>query len=362
MGGKDTIGSVLNPHGDGINRQQIIRYAGNKAKILDFLIPIITKNLPAEKTILDLFAGTHSVGYALKDRNQVIGNDVQRYSWAIGKGIIEADYSLSKTSAEKEILPLLKSYDVEGYHLFSETFAGTYFGLTQCNDIDKLKFAIDTAEIPVNKRFAYLCCLMYAMSKVASTTGYFAQYLAPRKTRELKRLSVVDAFLNRCEKFSIVKSKTKNYSLNFEYTKLFSTKRLKKYVEQSSLVYADPPYSAAQYSRYYHILETLVKYDYPTVEFKGLYRKDRCFSGFSNVSKVNGEFQNLFSNVAKFDKPLILSYVNSGSGLLPEKEVVELAESNFSTVSKPIKLDYNHSMMGNGKPKKVEEFLLVCKN
>ena len=203
---------------------------------------------------------------------------------------------------------------------------------------------------------------MYALSNVASTTGYFAQYLPPNETRRLKRKNIMKVFLNKCGTFSIVKGAVSdNRSLNYDYKKLFNNKKLKKFVQESDLVYADPPYSTAQYSRYYHVLETLVKYDDPKVEFKGLYRPDRFSSAFSKTSEVEKEFEYLFSNVAKFNKKLVLSYVNSGSGLLPEKTVVTLAESFFSKVSKPIRFNYNHSMMGNGKPKPVEEFVLVCR-
>lgn len=346
---------------DGIDRQQVIKYAGNKSRLLPFLIPIIRKRLARGKTLLDLFAGTHSVGYALKTRNRIIGNDVQAYSWAIGKGILEGDYSLNRILAEKEIIPLFDSYQEEKYNLFSKSFVNTYFGSAQCKEIDQLKFAIDTADIPDNKKFAYLCCLMYSMSILASTTGYFAQYLPSQRTKEHKKKSIVEKFLERCEDFTLVKGQGKNLSLNVDYKQLLFNPNFEQYTSQSDLIYADPPYSAAQYSRYYHVLETIVKYDYPKIEFKGRYRNDRFQSGFSNTSEVREEFHALFSGVAKFDKTLILSYVNSGSGLLPENEVVELAESSFSRVSKPIKLDYLHSCMGNGKPKKVEEFLLVCR-
>lgn len=36
------------------------------------------------------------------------------------------------------------------------------------------------------------------------------------------------------------------------------------------LVYADPPYTSDQYSRYYHIYETLILYDYPAARGRGL--------------------------------------------------------------------------------------------
>ena len=42
-----------------------------------------------------------------------------------------------------------------------------------------------------------------------------------------------------------------------------------------SVVYADPPYTRDHYSRYYHLLDTLLLYDYPDPVGKGQYRLDR---------------------------------------------------------------------------------------
>ncbi|WP_239508159.1 DNA adenine methylase, partial [Proteus mirabilis] len=35
------------------------------------------------------------------------------------------------------------------------------------------------------------------------------------------------------------------------------------------MVYADPPYTSVQYSRYYHVLNVLTDYDYPVCEGPG---------------------------------------------------------------------------------------------
>ncbi|MBU0527940.1 DNA adenine methylase [Candidatus Micrarchaeota archaeon] len=339
---------------------QVVKYAGNKAKLLGHLIPIITKILAPNQTLLDLFAGTHAVGYALKTRNRIIGNDVQAYGWAIGKGILESNYSLSTESAKDEILSMFDDFDYEKYHLFSEIYSNTYFGKKQCLEVDKLKFAIDNSNIPTKKKFSYLCCLMYSMGQNASTTGYFAQYLPREKTKQQKSRSIIDHFLKKCNSFNLVKGSSRNISLKYDYKKLFSDKRLTHYIEDSAVIYADPPYSQAHYSRYYHILETLVEYDYPKTSYKGLYRPGRFLSDFCRKSTVEKEFQRMFSSIATHDKKLVLSYVNSGSGLLPEKKLLEIASTEFSNVSEPIRFNYHHSRLGNGKPLKVEEYVLVC--
>lgn len=64
--------------------------------------------------------------------------------------------------------------------------------------------------------------------------------------------------------------------------------------------YLDPPYTIDHYSRFYHVLETLVAYDYPELEEKtfhgkkylmnGRYRNDRVQSNYCIPSKGKNEF------------------------------------------------------------------------
>ena len=56
---------------------QILRYMGNKRGLLNWLMPILEEQLGVGDTVLDLFAGTSSVGYALKAKNKIIANDIQ---------------------------------------------------------------------------------------------------------------------------------------------------------------------------------------------------------------------------------------------------------------------------------------------
>ena len=67
------------------------------------------------------------------------------------------------------------------YRLFSITYSGSYLGLHQCIQIDSIRHAIDILyhqEIVDENQRRWLClALCQAMSKVATTTGHFAQYL-----------------------------------------------------------------------------------------------------------------------------------------------------------------------------------------
>lgn len=82
--------------------------------------------------------------------------------------------------------------------------------------------------------------------------------------------------------------------------------------------YADPPYTIDHYSRFYHVLETLILRDDPKLAavarngtispMRGLYRSERVQSSFSIPSQAPTAFQRMFAQIASERKPLVLSY------------------------------------------------------
>lgn len=333
----------------------LIKYAGSKAKLLDFLIPQIKENLDEGKLFVDLFAGTCSVSYALKDRNSIFCNDVQSYSKTIADALILNNKNLSSDSVKADIIDRPEE-SLASYDLFTKIYSDTYFSKSQCVEIDKIRSKIDQIESKW-KRSIYLVALMHSMSYCASTTGHFAEYLRIKNNK-----SITERFVEKCNSLEVKKGRNKHFSSSLDYKKIVNYNEYEKLIKKAGLIYADPPYSDAQYSRFYHVLETLIKYDYPEVEHQGKYRKDRFFSDFCRKAKVESEFVNLFKFASENSSAtLMISYVNHGRGLLSETKLTELAKRYYDRIMIK-RADYKHSKLGNkGALKSVEEFLLICK-
>ncbi|MDO8263889.1 MAG: DNA adenine methylase [Gallionella sp.] len=159
------------------------------------------------------------------------------------------------------------------YCLFTITFSDGYFGFAQSVEIDSIRYAIAQCEergllLPDESRWL-LISLSHAVVKVATTTGHFAQYLNINENNARgyitkRQRSVWDAWLECTLNLKPAGSKNwrkKNRVFNMDSLSLLQ--RLSMTKQKPSVVYADPPYTKDQYSRYYHIWETLVKYDYP---------------------------------------------------------------------------------------------------
>ena len=132
-----------------------------------------------------------------------------------------------------------------------------------------------------------------------------------------------------------------------------------------SAVYLDPPYSKLQYSRYYHLLNVLVDYDYPPVERIGRYPpKDRRFSSRFEYQPgvAEREFERYFRACAEAKLDLFMSY--GERGFVPIPRLITLMRQYFRSVHVFSELLRHHSQ---GVPlpstgRRVREFVLVGTN
>lgn len=342
-----------------------IRYMGNKRKLSKFIVPEIQKLTYEGDTVFDLMAGTNCIGYVLKTRNRIISNDIQWYSLIIGKALIENNiFNITQEDIETEILPFYSlNKEKKNFSFFLDNYSDTYFSAEQCLDIDSIRFAIE--RIPnenkgMYKRALYLTCLMSAMGYAQSTPGHFAQYMPKDHYRivALRKLNILNAFLKKCSEFRIVFSDFQNKAFRGDWRCFFDDNKYTDILKETVVFYVDPPYTVEQYSRFYHLLDTLVLYDYPKLQHKGLYRPDRYKSFFCYRSKVQKEFNDLIYGVfQKTNANIVLSY--SSTGLVSKDSILKICNKYFNHVELQ-EFSYPHSTQGKGSLEHVREYLISC--
>lgn len=339
-----------------MNTIDTIRYMGIKTPLLPYILPKIQEITPAKGTVLDIMAGSNAVSYALKEFYTVYTNDIQAYSYTISNAIIvNQTENISSTTALDELLDNYNYNEVhKTYSYFEITYSSTYFSQKQCSDIDSLRYAIDQLDNPIRKSL-YLFALMGAMCKVQSTPGHFAQYMPSTHSRivPLQKMNLFEEFLQKCNLYSdLYFCNNTNLAFNMDFHDLLS----QDICDKVDTIYLDSPYTQEQYSRFYHILETVVKYDNPEVHFKAKYRDDRFQSSFCYKGKVEQEFITIFEYCKKNNINLLISYSNKG--LLPVERLHELANTYFNNTNLEY-IDYKHSTQGKGS-NKLKEILLTC--
>lgn len=224
------------------------RYIGSKAKLTEWIMNLIDKETENINTFVDIFAGTASVSnQTIQKYNQVIINDILYANNVIYKGF------LKKGKWDKAKLnDIITNYnrldaDLIDENYFSENFGGKFYEHNTAKligyirqDIENLKPELTDKEYNI-----LLTTLIYNIDKLANTVGHFDAYIKkPIKPRPL-RLRLIDA-------------------QDFDNVKIYreDANKLAQQIN-SDLVYIDPPYNSRQYNRFYHLYETLVKWDKP---------------------------------------------------------------------------------------------------
>lgn len=412
---------------------QTIQYLGSKARLVSEICPLLLQDSP--HSVVDLFAGTGTIAYALKGYTQVYANDVQRYSYTILDAIlngsnlpphdIDAVFLNANANYEKLLEYYSEAVELERRHLLTEGeswvdsysdfcagtphvyakeshlecfrqsrdllqrivpgvqpgqgvppclftayYANTYFGLSQCMEIDAMRGAIACVRDEA-ARNVLLTALMSAMSISASTTTHFAQYLRVKDTNTARFLAakrsqpIIPLVRERLRAYAELGLTNHRLSPplhcgNADYLDFLAQAPL----DDGVVVYADPPYFKEHYSRYYHVLETLCLYDYPELTFNkriddvtvGRYRVTRNSSPFGRKASALGGFENLVKACSEKSSAIAISY--SENSIVSIKDIISTASAYYDVKVSEFRL--NHSSQGRAdSTKTVTEVLLM---
>ena len=271
----------------------------------------------------------------------------------------DSKYIANSHQLEEERSQLCRRPTQFPYRLCAITLADGYFGLQQSIEIDSARYAMDASrsagEIDDDDYRWLLIALGYAAMRTATTTGHFAQFLkvsaknlvAYVKQRRRAVWSTWEECQSGMRPVGSAPWRSKNRSFNRESISLLGylvDERVKP-----AVIYADPPYTDDQYSRYYHVWETLVRYDYPAAAGEGRYRPDRFCTPFSRVSEVRWAFTQLFKRSAALGADIVVSYPEDGLLKRIGCDMVELLKESFCSVSIAAELSHAHSTMGASK-------------
>ncbi|EOL13302.1 DNA methyltransferase [Enterococcus faecalis] len=411
---------------------KILNYQGNKASLMPFISENIRKYISPGENICDLFAGSGSVGAYLKGSYSVVANDAELYSSIISSSLLNTPSTSSLLNAKEAffkgyktnfrmllssheeavakernllvfdstngLISLYESFPTiwngldelinykqlgkdNQYNLFLYYYSGSYFGIEQSVQIDSIIKTIHEVD-SVETQNVLLSCLFYAMNEtVFSKDGHMAQPLNIEKnsTRHLKqrKRNVIAYFESKLDEFikkspesePIEKSKVFNQDMSaLLKNSEFNQQRIK-------LIYADPPYTDMQYSRYYHLLNVAAKYDYPEPTIsrgkftKGLYTEGRNQSDLSKKSTAKGRLEELFNYCHENGVVLALSYAypkdesnqKTDRYTVSIEELVDIAKRVFGNKRVQIELkDYQHANNRNSSAKEVFEYLILC--
>ena len=239
-------------------------YIGSKEKVNEWMFSKMCADIdPQHETFFDACTGSASVSkYAAKmGFSKIICNDLMEFSSHIARGALVLPASkLPEAVSLIGEMNSLSGTDGFFYKNYSEDSGRLFFSNENAKKIDACRQFIEANVKDAFVKSYLLYCMLEAFSGVSNCTGVHAAFLKKYKARALKPLLIKPQpslhlecpvkIFNR-DILSLLKSKS----------------RTRKELDET-LLYVDPPYNERQYGPNYHLYETLVKYDDPTIAGK----------------------------------------------------------------------------------------------
>lgn len=235
------------------------RYTGSKYKLSEWISDLITKNCEGN-SFCDLFAGTAIISKRMIDNvDEIYINDFLYSNEVIYKAFFEqSDFDYKKLNDLKKEFSKIQPAEIPENYV-SINFGNKFFSYNDALCIGFIREQIENNEdLNEKEKNIMLASLLYSLDRAANTVGHYDAYI--------KGKMISDTFV-----FDLITP------YDFENKKVhisrLNANELAKKIS-CDIVYIDPPYNSRQYSRFYHILENITKWEKP--ELFGTARKPKA--------------------------------------------------------------------------------------
>lgn len=364
-----------------------MKYMGSKrAMLTNGLGTLLTQAVEGRHRFVDLFSGSAVVAKYVASQFSipVHATDLQQYAVTLGAAVLHRTKTVDTTAvwrewirranrmicAEDDLLRLSEVLNVPyfdgGNHTLyravvatvrhaaslvpdsfslTKAYGGFYFGLSQAIWLDALRATVPDGPL----RDVAIAALIEAGSECSASPGHTAQPFAPTSTglkhllgawardlcgRVRLRFSEIAAQHALCTGAALVADAV-------EYT---------KQLVATDLVFIDPPYSEVQYSRFYHVLESIATGSVGSVFGVGRYPaiQLRPQSNFSRKRPAIAEFDRLMLGVAAAGATALVTFPEGqASNGLSGEIVEEISERYFRVARRAVRSTFS-TLGGNG--------------
>lgn len=310
------------------------RYIGSKAKLLPWIFDIIQKETTNVKSFCDIFAGTGVVANeAIQKFGSVIVNDLLFSNQVIYKAFWGKGRA-SKIKIQK-LISEFNSLDADSLddNYFSLNYGNKFFDMASARKIGFIRDYIEQEKekLTTKEKNILLASLIYGIDKIANTLGHYEAYIHKEIEPRNLKIKMIDF------------QSLQNVEIHQEDANTLA-RRI-----SCDLVYIDPPYNSRQYSRFYHLYETLVKWNKPKLSGTAMKPPIENMSEYCS-SRAKIAMSDLVKNL--HTRYLVVSYnntYNSKSSSSQNKIQLEELHSILSSVGKTKKFEHSHKFFNAGK-------------
>lgn len=353
-----------------LNKIPQVRIIGGKYKMLENILKTMEKEGITGKTFFDVFCGSTSIGRFFKRKFLITSNDILYFSYVLQKALICLNsypkfkgltFMVNENDEEKETVSKVLEYlnNINGskgfiyrhYTPASKVVDGIerkYFSELNGERIDAVRMKIEdwftNKNITEDEYFYLIASLLLAVQKIANISGTYGTYNKIWDARAKKPLKL--------QVIEIINSKFNHKAFNDDSLKLLNK-------INCDIAYVDPPYNSRQYISNYHILETIAKYDSPTINGKsGIRSYNEEKSTFCSSKTAKRDMLKLLSELRA--NYIILSY--NSEGVLSKNEIKEICEKSKLDNIKIYEFPYRRfKSNGNTNHNEVMEYIFTGK-
>ena len=346
-----------------------VKYIGSKFGLLDEIMDMVAEHIPLtpgnrkRPSMIDAFTGTTRVAQAFRQHGWA--TQTSDLSWA-SECYAQTFLQMNDNTYLKPVIDSLNKVNPKNGWLtknYCDTVSekGTVVRVWQQKNGQKADAIRDSIEIRGKRltppeKATLVTSLIFALDKVDNTVGIQQAYLKKWATRSYKDL-VLDLP-------QIVKMK------NPPPNKHYVGDCLKIKYEPADLAYLDPPYSTHTYFSYYHIWDSIARWDKPEVGLKTNRRIDRVTSADEYDDTMSSPWNSKISAPKAFEtlvanlpvKYVLISY--SSDSLVPIDDLIEICKGFGKTIVKQI--NYKRHIMSqivgeDAGEKNNKEYLILVK-
>lgn len=327
------------------------RYTGSKYKLMPWIKKLIIEHCSEHDILFDVFGGTGVVTAELLDItktniiNDFLYSNEVFYKAFFGKEKYEYE-KLKKYMHKYNTLD--KSVLQDNY--VSNNYGDKYFRYEDAKLIGVIRDSIDeeykNKKINEHEYYILLASLLYSLDRCANTVGHYEAFI---KGKEIRSKFVFDL---------IEPVQTDN---NINIYRMDSNKLAREV--SADIAFIDPPYNSRQYSRFYHVLETITKWEKPVLVGTALKPPKENMSDYcrNTASKV---FRDLIENLNV--KYIVVTYNNtydskssSSRNKITLEQIKSILEEKGST--QLFETDYHRFNAGKTEATNHKELVFITK-
>ena len=328
------------------------RYTGSKYKLMPWIKELLQENCQDANSFFDVFGGTGIVTASVVDLyDSFVINDFLFSNEVIYKGFfLQSEYDIDKLKDISIIYNNINKLSLEDNYV-SENYGDKYFEMSNAKLIGYIREDIENKKEQgvVNEKEYYilLASLLYSFDRSANTVGHYEAFIKGKKIRTDFVFSLIEPLDLNGKKIEIYRKDSNELAGTVE----------------ADIAFIDPPYNSRQYSRFYHVLETITKWDKPELVGVAMKPPEENMSEYcrNNAPKV---FEDLVERLKV--KYIVVTYnntYNSKSSSSKNKITLEEIKMILEARGETLVFEKTHQCFNAGKTEFADhkEFVFITK-